>query len=71
MGVILGGMDVELNELTALTRIQWRIQDFEKGGSYYSVREERQKFLPDHAHFCETMPIKSPVYLVGVRSHEK
>jgi len=31
--------------------MQWRIQDFEKGGSYYSVREERQKILLDHAHF--------------------
>ena len=30
---------------------QWWIQDFEKGGSYYSVREERQKFFLDHAHF--------------------
>jgi len=30
---------------------QWRIQDFEKGGSYYLVPEEQQKFLLDHTHF--------------------
>jgi len=31
--------------------IQWRIQDFEKGGSHYSVHEEWKNFLLDHAHF--------------------
>jgi len=30
---------------------QWQIQDFENWGLYSSVREERQKFLLDHAHF--------------------
>ena len=33
VGLKSGGMSMVL---------QWRIQDFEKGGSYYSVCEERQ-----------------------------
>ena len=40
------------NNLSSLfLQVQWRIQDFEKGGSYYLVRKERQKILLDHAHF--------------------
>ena len=32
-------------------RMLWRIQDFEKGGSYYLVCKKWQNFLLDHAHF--------------------
>jgi len=38
-------------EIGLAARLIATFQNFEKGGSYYSVREERQKFLLDHAHF--------------------
>ena len=38
-------------QLVCHNLLQWRIQDFEKGGSYYLVHEEGQKFLFDHVHF--------------------
>ena len=39
------------------TLLQGRMQDIVKGGSFYCVREIREKFFADHAQFLLATPL--------------